>query len=163
MASNLAVLLAEENDATTSGLYVAGPNATPEAIAEGEAWIQKTLDRMREQAAKLRGEAFQAATEEELTFETQVIRANSVLEGIVEAGAESDLVLIGASEESLLDQVIFGTLAENVAILITVLSPLKSVGNEITARVTPNLFDLAVALASGAAGAYAIARKDVAA
>lgn len=289
LASNLAVLLAKENDATTSGLYVAGPNATPEEIAEGEAWIQKTLDRMREQAAKLRGEVFQAAIEEELTFETQVVRANSVLEGIVETGAESDLVLIGASEESLLDQVLFGTLPEDVAricptpvlmvksyrglrrfwfqriwdaifgilptvsvtdrlevyrrvrrsarpdvdyfimiglsaiiasygllqdssaviiggmlvaplftpilaislaivrgdiqllrlaiestlkgialaigvaILITVLSPLVSVGSEISARVTPNLFDLAVALASGAAGAYAIARKDVAA
>jgi uncharacterized hydrophobic protein (TIGR00271 family) len=289
LASNLAVLLAKEHDAATSGLYVAGPDATPDAIADGEAWIQKTLDRMREQAAKLPGEAFQDATEEELTFETQVVRADSVLEGIVEAGTESDLVLVGASEESLLDQVLFGTLAEDVAricptpvlmvkryrglrqfwfqriwdaiygilptvsvadrlevyrrvrrssrpdvdyfimiglsaiiasygllqdssaviiggmlvaplftpilaislaivrgdiqllrlaiesalkgillaigvaILITVISPLKGVGGEIAARVTPNLFDLAVALASGAAGAYAIARKDVAA
>jgi uncharacterized hydrophobic protein (TIGR00271 family) len=289
LASNLAVLLAKEHDAATSGLYVAGPEATPEQIEQGEAWIQKTLDRMREQAMKLPGLALQDATDDELAFETQVVRANSVLEGIVEAGTESDLVLIGASEESMLDQVLFGTLAEDVAricptpvlmvkryrglprfwfqqiwdaifgalptvsfadrlevytrvrrssrpdvdyfimiglsaiiasygllqdssaviiggmlvaplftpilatslaivrgdiqllrlaiestlkgivlaigvaILITVLSPLKGVGNEIAARVTPNLFDLAVALASGAAGAYAIARKDVAA
>ena len=289
LASNLAVLLAKEHDATTSGLYVAGPDATAEQIEQGEAWIQKTLDRMREQAAKLPGQALKDTKEGELTFETQVVRAVSVLEGIVEAGTESDLVLIGASEESLLDQVLFGTLAEDVAricptpvlmvkryrglprfwfqriwdaiygalptvsfadrlevytrvrrssrpdvdyfimiglsaiiasygllqdssaviiggmlvaplftpilaislaivrgdiqllrlaiestlkgivlaigvaILITVLSPLKGVGSEIAARVTPNLFDLAVALASGAAGAYAIARKDVAA
>jgi uncharacterized hydrophobic protein (TIGR00271 family) len=289
LASNIAVLLAKEHDAATSGLYVAGPEATPEQIEQGEAWIQKTLDRMREQAEKLPGQALQDAEDDELTFETQVVRADSVLDGIVEAGTESDLVLIGASEESLLDQVLFGTLAEDVAricttpvlmvkryrglprfwfqriwdavfgalptvsfadrlevytrvrrssrpdvdyfimiglsaiiasygllqdssaviiggmlvaplftpilatslaivrgdiqllrlaiestlkgivlaigvaILITVISPLKGVGSEITARVTPNLFDLAVALASGAAGAYAIARKDVAA
>jgi uncharacterized membrane protein len=54
-------------------------------------------------------------------------------------------------------------LAVGVAILISAISPLRSIGNEITARTAPNLFDLAVALASGAAGAYAIARKDVAA
>jgi uncharacterized membrane protein len=36
------------------------------------------------------------------------------------------------------------------------------VTSEILARTNPNLFDLAVALASGAAGAYAVARKDVA-
>jgi uncharacterized membrane protein len=53
-------------------------------------------------------------------------------------------------------------MAIGVAILITAISPLRSIGDEITARVAPNLFDLAVALASGAAGAYAIARKDVA-
>lgn len=286
LASNLAVLLAREHEATTSGLYVAGPDASAEQIEQGEAWIQKTLDRMREQAEQIPG---QVVKETELTFETQVVRADSVLEGIVEAGTESDLVLIGASEESLLDQVLFGTLAEDVAricptpvlmvkryrglprfwfqriwdaifgalptvsfadrlevytrvrrssrpdvdyfimiglsaiiasygllqdssaviiggmlvaplftpiqaislaivrgdiqllrlavestlkgivlaigvaILITVISPLKTVGGEISARVIPNLFDLAVALASGAAGAYAMARKDVAA
>lgn len=289
LASNLAILLARDHDATTSGLYITGSDATPEVIEQGEAWIQKTLDRMREQAAKIPSLASQDSSEDELTFETQVVRANSVLEGIVEAGAESDLVLIGASEESFIDQVLFGTLAEEVArscttpvlmvkryrglrrfwfqriwdaifsilptvslservevytrvrrsarpdvdyfvmiglsaiiasygllqdssaviiggmlvaplftpilgislsivrgdiqllrlaiestlkgivlaiavaILITVISPLKTVGSEITARVSPNLFDLVVALASGAAGAYAIARKDVAA
>ncbi|MCK4741384.1 MAG: DUF389 domain-containing protein, partial [Anaerolineales bacterium] len=41
------------------------------------------------------------------------------------------------------------------------LSPLRSVTHEITARINPNLFDLAVALVSGVAGAYAVAREDV--
>lgn len=289
LASNLAVRLAREYEATTRGLYVALSDATPEAISQGEAWIRKTLDRMKEEAKNLPSPDLQETGEAELTFETQVVRADSVLDGIVQAGGESDLVLIGASEESLLDQVLFGTLAEDVArscttpvlmvkhyrglprfwfqriwdaifgalptisfpdrlevytrvrrssrpdvdyfvmiglsaviasygllqdstaviiggmlvaplftpilatslaivsgdiqllrlaiesmlkgivlavavaIVITVLSPLKSVGSEISARVAPNLFDLAVALASGAAGAYAIARKDVAA
>lgn len=289
LASNLAVRLAREYEATTRGLYVALSDATPEAVSQGEAWIQNTLDKMKVEADSLPGPEFQDAGEGELTFETQVVRADSVLDGIVQAGAESDLVLIGASEESLLDQVLFGTLAEDVArncptpvlmvkhyrglprfwfqriwdaiygalptisfadrlevytrvrrssrpdvdyfimiglsaviasygllqdstaviiggmlvaplftpilaislaivsgdiqllrlaaesmlkgimlavgvaIVIAVFSPLKSVGSEVTSRIAPNLFDLAVALASGAAGAYAIARKDVAA
>jgi uncharacterized membrane protein len=50
-----------------------------------------------------------------------------------------------------------------LAVILTAISPLRAVTHEIAARVNPNLFDLAVALASGAAGAYAIARKDVAA
>jgi uncharacterized hydrophobic protein (TIGR00271 family) len=54
-------------------------------------------------------------------------------------------------------------LAVGVAIFITAISPLRTGGDEVAARVAPNLFDLAVALASGAAGAYAISRKDVAA
>jgi uncharacterized hydrophobic protein (TIGR00271 family) len=54
-------------------------------------------------------------------------------------------------------------LAVGVAWALAALSPLRPIGGEILGRVEPNLFDLAVALASGAAGAYAIARKDVAA
>jgi uncharacterized membrane protein len=54
-------------------------------------------------------------------------------------------------------------LSIGIAVLLTALSPLRGVTSEIAARSQPNLFDLAVALASGAAGAYAVARKDVAA
>ena len=44
-----------------------------------------------------------------------MISANNVVEGISEAGSEFDLVLIGASEESLIDQVLFGSIPEQVA------------------------------------------------
>ncbi len=40
--------------------------------------------------------------------------------------------------------------------------PYKHAGSEIIARTAPNLFDLAVALVSGIAGAYAIANESVA-
>jgi uncharacterized hydrophobic protein (TIGR00271 family) len=288
LSSRLALLLAREHGATTSGLYVVGPGTSEAEIELGKTRIQQTLKTMRAQVADLPW-ADVYGPMEALSFESQVIRADSVLEGIVEAGQESDLVLMGASEESMLDQVLFGSLVENVAracttpvlmvkrfqglpriwiqrlydaivgalptltneervevykqvrrssrpdvdffimiglsaiiacfgllqdstaviiggmlvaplfspilaismaivqgdirllriaieaalkgivlavgvaILIAAISPLRSIGNEITARVAPNLFDLAVALASGAAGAYAIARKDVAA
>jgi len=57
-------------------------------------------------------------------------------------------------------------LAVGLAVLLAYISPLQGdpgLVPEIASRTQPNLFDLIVALASGAAGAYAVARKDVAA
>ena len=54
-------------------------------------------------------------------------------------------------------------LAIVVGITITIISPIDSPTNEIMARTSPNLLDLLVALASGAAAGYAIGRKEVAA
>lgn len=69
-----------------------------------------------------------------------------------------DFRLIRSAVESIFEGV---TLAVLVAAFIGLLSPLKIVTEEILARAQPNLLDLAVALVSGIAGAYAIARKDV--
>ncbi len=49
------------------------------------------------------------------------------------------------------------------ATVFSLLVPELAYNNEITARTAPNLFDLAVAIASGAAGAYAFAHKDMSA
>ncbi|MFC0264060.1 TIGR00341 family protein [Fontibacter flavus] len=48
------------------------------------------------------------------------------------------------------------------AILITWFTPLNSLNSEILARIRPNLLDLGVAAASGVAGAYAHAKKEIA-
>ncbi|WP_114782278.1 DUF389 domain-containing protein [Botryobacter ruber] len=48
------------------------------------------------------------------------------------------------------------------AILVTVITPLQAVNNEISGRISPNLLDLGVAIVSGIAGAYAHAREEVA-
>lgn len=48
------------------------------------------------------------------------------------------------------------------AILITWLSPLHSMNQEIVSRIKPNLLDLGIAVISGIAGAYAHARTDIA-
>lgn len=62
------------------------------------------------------------------------------------------------------ESVIRGVLAAvGIAVLLTVLLPAVTVTPEITARTEPTLLDLFVALASGAAGAYALGRKEVAA
>jgi len=54
-------------------------------------------------------------------------------------------------------------LAIVVGVVVTLVSPLQTATTEILARTQPNLLDLLVALASGAAAGYAISRKEVAA
>jgi len=48
------------------------------------------------------------------------------------------------------------------AMVLTWLTPLQTINSEIGARLSPNLLDLGVAVASGVAGAYAHARSEVA-
>jgi uncharacterized hydrophobic protein (TIGR00271 family) len=289
LATRLALLLAREHGATVTAVWVAEPAASPNDIAVGRGLIRQTIADMRQQMATLPRLDDQPIALGEIPIESQVIAAESVVAGIVGAGAENDLVLIGASEESLIDQVLFGTVAEQVArecpapvvmvkryrglsrfwlqrlwdalvaavpqlgmeeraevyrevrrqaqpdadffvmmglsaiiatlgllqssaaviigamlvaplftpilalscaivrsdarllrlavesalkgivlaigaaLLLAAVSPLKAVTPEIAARIRPSILDLAVALVSGAAGAYAVARKDVAA
>jgi uncharacterized hydrophobic protein (TIGR00271 family) len=74
--------------------------------------------------------------------------------------ALGDLRLIRFSTEAILKGV---ALAIIIASFIGLFSPLKLVTGEMLARAQPTLLDLVVALASGMAGAYALARKDVSA
>ncbi len=289
LATRLALLLARQYGATTETVYVASPEASQDELATGQVYIEQTLAAMREQMKDMAEVLDGFEKVEDIPIESRVVTAESVVEGIAQAGAESDLVFVGASDESLIDQVLFGTLAEQVAwacpspvvmvkrfrglrrfwlqrvwnalfgalptlsrqeqmtvyrqvrrdarpdvdffimiglsgiiatygllqdstaviigamlvaplftpilafslaivqgdirllrlavesalkgvalaiglsVFLTALSPLRVVTHEIASRTHPNLFDLAVALASGAAGAYAVARKDVAA
>lgn len=289
LAIRLALLMAHESEATVTAIYAVDSDATDEEIAEGEARIQQTIDAMREQAEALSKEKGHSWKQEEIPVEGRVIRAPDVVSGIAGAGSEYDLLLIGSSEESLIDQMLFGNIPEQVArrsqspviivkryrglprlwltrawnalydtlptldreeqievyrnihrdarpdvdffvmiglsaliatfgllqnsaaviigamlvaplfspllaislsiiqgnvrllrlaiestvkgialaiflsALLALTAPSKTLTPEILSRGSPNLFDLAVALASGAAGAYAIARKDVAA
>jgi uncharacterized hydrophobic protein (TIGR00271 family) len=71
-----------------------------------------------------------------------------------------DVRLLRLSLESTLKGI---TLAVAVAVLVVLLVPRSQMTTEMMARTNPTLLDLIVAMASGAAGAYAIARKDVAA
>jgi uncharacterized hydrophobic protein (TIGR00271 family) len=281
----LALLLAREFNASTRTVYVAHPDASDAELEQGHQRIESTLTAMREALQSL---LHVEPSQDEVPLESVVVQSASVVDGIIQAGADSDLVFIGASEESLIDQVVFGTLPEQVAracptpvvmvksyrglprfwlqrlwdslsqalpklsreeqvevykrvrrdsrpdtdffvmmglaatiatygllqgsaaviigamlvaplftpilagslavvqgdvrmlrisleaalkgialaiglaVVLTALSPLRTLTNEIASRTSPNLFDLAVALASGAAGAYAVARKDVA-
>jgi uncharacterized hydrophobic protein (TIGR00271 family) len=71
-----------------------------------------------------------------------------------------DVRLIRLSVEAVFKGV---ALAVMIAIFAGIFSPFKEPTNEIMARTQPTLLDLAVALASGMAGAYALARKEVSA
>ncbi|MEB2776956.1 TIGR00341 family protein [Algoriphagus sp. D3-2-R+10] len=47
------------------------------------------------------------------------------------------------------------------SILITLITPLEILNNQITARIRPNLLDLGIAIASGIAGAYAYSKEEI--
>ncbi|WP_192348369.1 TIGR00341 family protein [Algoriphagus sp. Y33] len=47
------------------------------------------------------------------------------------------------------------------SILITWITPLEDLNNQITARIRPNLLDLGIAIASGIAGAYAYSKEEI--
>jgi uncharacterized hydrophobic protein (TIGR00271 family) len=288
LATRLAVSLAREHDATVTAIYVTQPRASAEQLVEGERRIQETIEAMRRQAGELPEFESGLGTLEGIPIESKVVKAGNVIQGIAETGKGYDLVFVGASNERLIDQVLFGSVPERIAracptpvimvkryrglrrfwlqrlwdgvygalptlrteerrevnkqirfgaepdvdffvmmalasliatlgllqdsaaviigamlvaplftpilalslgivqgsarlltlaieatikgialaigaaVLFTAISPLHNVTREILARTQPNLFDLAVALASGAAGAYAVARKDVA-
>jgi uncharacterized hydrophobic protein (TIGR00271 family) len=71
-----------------------------------------------------------------------------------------DVRLIRVSVEAILKGI---ALALIIAAFVGLLSPLKAMTNEMVARSRPTLLDLAVALASGLAGAYALSRKGISA
>jgi uncharacterized hydrophobic protein (TIGR00271 family) len=71
-----------------------------------------------------------------------------------------ELRMIRFSTEAILKGV---AVAVIIAAFIGLLSPLKTITSEMLARTRPTLLDMGVALASGMAGAYALARKNVSA
>ena len=70
-----------------------------------------------------------------------------------------NIELISTSVKTLVVGVI---LALFFGILLTLITPLQAITSEIAARLSPTILDLAVAVISGVAGAYASARSEVA-
>lgn len=289
LAIRIALSLAREYDASVTAVYVVASDANQADIDIGHDRIQQTLDAISHEADALYHIQGVAGAPKHIPLDSKVIRADTIAAGIAEAGADFDLVMLGASEQRLIDQVLFGSiptqvartcptptimvkrflglhhlwikriwdtlfktiptltaeeritvykdirrdarpdidffimmalsaiiatfgllqdssaviigamlvaplfspilaiglaivqgdvrllhlgiessikgiaLAIGVALILTIPLPLHNLTHEIVARSQPNLFDLLIALTSGAAGAYAIARKDVAA
>ena len=122
LATRLAVSLAREYGATVTAIYVTQPEVSASEIAKGEGWIQRTIAAMRQRAAELpspdgqpRPTRGQRTILEEIPIESRVVEARSVVRGIADAGKEYDLVLIGASNERLIDQMLFGSIPEQIA------------------------------------------------
>lgn len=115
LAFRIALLLARQYKSTVTAVYVVEPDASEEDIALGEERIQGTIAAMREQAMELPSFNGRGSSIDEIPFEGRIIRSSHVVTGIAEAGAEYDLILVGASEESLIDQVLFGNIPEQVA------------------------------------------------
>jgi uncharacterized hydrophobic protein (TIGR00271 family) len=116
LATGLALSLAQAIEAEVVAVYVASEEATEAEIAEGESRIQATFEMLREKAAEaLRRPEREADDFGQVRISRQVLQSDSVVEGIAEASQAADLAFIGASEESMIDQVLFGNLPRQIA------------------------------------------------
>ncbi|HEX9797781.1 MAG TPA: amino acid permease [Anaerolineales bacterium] len=116
LAIGLALSLAQAIEAEVVAVYVASEEATEAEIAEGESRIQATFEMLREKAAEaLRRPEREADDFGQVRISRQVLQSDSVVEGIAEASQAADLAFIGASEESMIDQVLFGNLPRQIA------------------------------------------------
>jgi uncharacterized hydrophobic protein (TIGR00271 family) len=98
-ASRLAALMAEPCGAEITFLYVQPRPATPQQLEENRSRITEAIERLAP----------------ECPTDQKVVLAPSVVEGIVEEAQEHDLVLLGVSEENLLDRLVFGSVPLQVA------------------------------------------------
>lgn len=114
LAVQLAVMLARETDAQVTALYVTTKGATQEELAEGQRRIENSIDTMLEMAEDIET-GHPLAEIHKVAVEGEVIQADSIVSGIAETASERDLILLGVSEESVIDQVLFGTIPEQVA------------------------------------------------
>ncbi|MGD8750577.1 MAG: amino acid permease, partial [Anaerolineales bacterium] len=115
LAIRLSLLLTKEHDAKVQAVYVSSLDTPPESQGIGETRIEQTITALRQQESELSKGNGHGPTFGDVPIEGRVIAAESVVAGIVEAGKECDLVLIGASEESIIDKVLFGNIPEQVA------------------------------------------------
>lgn len=115
LAIGLALILARQFGAKVRAVYVADRNASPAEIRGGERRIQSTFTAMKERAAIALHRHADTDLSEGIEIESQVIQADDVVEGIAIASEAADLAFIGASEESMIDQVLFGNLPRQVA------------------------------------------------
>lgn len=99
IAARLAMVLSTVYDSQVTALYVQLGRATPQQMAQNRQRIAKTLN----------GLSFSSPPEQ------KVIIAESVVEGIVREAKGYDLVLLGASEQGLFDQFVFGSIPQQIA------------------------------------------------
>jgi uncharacterized hydrophobic protein (TIGR00271 family) len=99
IAARLAMVLSEAYDSQVTAVYVQLGRATPEKMERNKARIAQTLN----------GLPFTRPPEQ------KVIVAESVVEGIAQEAEQYDLVLLGASEQGLFDQFVFGSIPQQIA------------------------------------------------
>lgn len=115
LAVGLALMLAKEYGAEVDSVYVTEPGASEAEIQVGELRIRGTLETLGERAAQmLHFEPGQQVVDQS-QVQARVVQAENVVDGIVEAAESTDLAFIGSSEESVIDQVLFGNLPRQVA------------------------------------------------
>lgn len=91
--------LADELDMSVTAAYVVPPDASAEAKAKAEGWMDEALASM-DGAAKV---------------DKRLLTSNSVPRAIAQASRDYDLLVIGAAKEPLFRQVLFGEIPEKIA------------------------------------------------
>lgn len=115
LAVGLALELAEEYGARVRSVYVGEEGLSEGDRHAGEARIRSTLEEMRTAAAEILHHDLREIVITSDQVERQVVEASDVVEGIVAASGRADLIFIGSSEESFIDQVLFGSIPRQVA------------------------------------------------
>jgi len=99
MAARLAMVVSEVYDSDVTALYVQHGRATQRQMDENKQRIAGTLS----------GFAFHRPPEQ------KVVVADSVVEGVLREAEDYDLILLGASEQGLFDQFVFGSIPQQIA------------------------------------------------
>lgn len=107
LVGRLALSLARGEGALVRVLHVVEAHASADEMAEAEDLVERA-------AASLR-ERLEAQERTDVTVEGEVLRSGSPAATIAEESAGFDLVVMGATEQALLDRVLFGTVPEEVA------------------------------------------------
>lgn len=99
IAARLAMVLSEAFDSQVTAMYVQLGRATDHQMEENKRRIAQTLE----------GLTFKRPPEQ------KVVVADSVIDGVVREADNHDLVLLGASEQGLFDQFVFGSTPQQIA------------------------------------------------
>jgi len=99
LAATAAAAIARPNEATVHLVTVVDPSAT---AAERETAAERLVAMARDLG-------------EGVATETSVVEGDDVVDAIVALGADHDITLLGASQEGLLDQLLFGAIPEQVS------------------------------------------------
>jgi len=90
---------APENDLAVTACHVLAPNPDEKARHDGHSWIRKTL----------------TALAPDLVTDQKLIESDSVVEGLVSASNDFDVVVIGAAKEPFFRRILVGEIPENLA------------------------------------------------
>ncbi len=99
VAVELALQIAQVQGARVTALNLCSPHATPQDVEEARQRIQQSL-------LELSGDQ---------PVELKIVRADDVVEGILAEAENHDMIMIGATEETLLDRFVFGAVPLQIA------------------------------------------------
>ena len=112
LMGRLALSLAHGDGALVQVLNVVDGHASADDVAEAEAMVERAVTSLRERAEE--------QDRDGIAIEGEVTRGTDAATTIARLAKDYDLVIMGATEQALLDRVLFGTVPHEVARLSSV-------------------------------------------